>query len=140
MKCFDESQPSSYLISYDFNNLYGCCMSQKLPMSDFYFIDDENSKRDIFKKICDGHINEKSSIGYLLELDISIDEKMHDYFDQFPFCPETKAPSGSKHKKLIADLTPKKKYILHYLNVKMTRATQRGNVRHVAALWLPSPR
>jgi len=39
MSDYDSSQPSSYIMSLDVVNLYGYCMSIKLPCGNFRFID-----------------------------------------------------------------------------------------------------
>ena len=40
MKDYDKNEESSYIQYWDINNLYGCTMSQKLPVHNFEWIND----------------------------------------------------------------------------------------------------
>ncbi|XP_011705570.1 PREDICTED: uncharacterized protein LOC105460772, partial [Wasmannia auropunctata] len=63
MSSYDSSKPSSYLMYYDVNNLYGWAMCQPLPYADFRWVDDaENFDW--------GAIASDSPTGYILEVDL----------------------------------------------------------------------
>ena len=62
--------------------------------------------------------NEKSNIGYSLEVDILYPQSLHDEHNELPYLSERIVPPGSKIKKLIANLQHKKKYVVHYMALK----------------------
>ena len=83
MENYDENKPLVYLIYLDCNNLYGTPMIEKLPTGGFKWI--EKSGQDIVIKFdsCDGSfhmtdIDLNGDKGYLLEVDITIPEEIHD--------------------------------------------------------------
>jgi len=59
-------------------------------------------------------VPEDNEIGYLLEVDLEIDEDLHEKFQDLPFCAESKCPPGSKQKKLLLSLDNKERYVIHY--------------------------
>lgn len=59
-------------------------------------------------------IPHNSEIGYIYEVDLSYPFSCHDEHNDLPFCAENKIIGGSKHEKLVADLSDKKRYIIHY--------------------------
>ena len=112
------------------NNLDGWAMSECLPYGGFELL-----------KNADGFdvnsINEKSEIGYFLEVDIEYSNKLHELHNDYPLAPEKLAVSSdmlSKYckeiadrykikvgdvKKLIPNLGNKTKYVLHYRNLQL---------------------
>jgi hypothetical protein len=118
IKNYDSKQQSSYIISADFNNLYGFAMQQKLPFADFKFIKSKNQKLEIFENLINGKLDENSEKGYIFEINAVVNETDHQYFDEYPFMPQKKTPPNSTQKKLILDLEPKENYKIYYLNLK----------------------
>ena len=55
--------------------------------------------------------NEKSSKGYILELDLKYPKKLHDLHSDLPFL--LKKMKFDKCKQLVCDLHNKKKYVVH---------------------------
>jgi len=78
---YDSTQPSSYIMSWDVVNLYGYCMSFKLPCGNFRFIN-EPDKFDFQTVDLDG---EK---GFLSEVDLSYPSELHDAHSDLPLAPE----------------------------------------------------
>lgn len=54
----------------------------------------------------------------IYDVDPSIPEDQHDFFNDLPLFAESKIPSGGKFKKLLLDLEPKKNYVIHYQNLR----------------------
>ena len=71
MKKYDKNIESSYLMYLDANDLYGWAMSQKLPVDGFKWQDDLSRFNERFIK----SYNEKSDIGYFLEVDVKYPKK-----------------------------------------------------------------
>ena len=81
------------------NNLYGWTMSEYLPYGEFEWL------KDIDGFDADS-INEKSEIGYFLEVDLEYPDELHELHNDYPLAPEKLAVSSdilSKHCKEIAD-------------------------------------
>ena len=95
MHSFDPSKPSSYLMYYNVNNLYGWAMYQPLPYAEFQWIAvnfDVNA------------IAPDSSTSYILEVDLENSQHLHDRHTDLPFCPKRDKPPGKPKDKLLATL------------------------------------
>ena len=68
MKNYDKNIESSHLEHLDANNLYGWVMSQKLPVSDFKWI--EKNYILTFDENFIKNYDENSDKGYILEVDV----------------------------------------------------------------------
>ena len=112
MKDYDNNKESSYLKYWDVNNLYGWAMSQKLPVSDFKWVEDISEFDESFVK----SYNDESDEGYFLEVNIQYLEKFYDLHNDLPFLPERM--KIEKVEKLIANLHDKTEYVIHMKNLK----------------------
>ena len=108
MEDYDSKLQSSYLVYLDANNLYGWAMSQPLPIGDFEWVDVN----------VDFNIANDAEYGYILEVDLQYPVDIHDSHSDLPFCSENISIGGSREKKLVPNLKDKKKYIIHYRNLK----------------------
>ncbi|XP_067205371.1 uncharacterized protein [Linepithema humile] len=97
MSSYDPSEPSSYLLYYDVNNLYGWAMCQPLPYAKFRWVDDVASF-DVMSVASD------SATGYVLEVDLEYPVNLHDAHADLPFCPTRDKPPGKLEVKLLATL------------------------------------
>ena len=88
MQLYYPSKPSTYLMYFDGNNLYGWAMCQPLPYTDFHWIDVDNF--DVIS------ITTDSPTGYILEMDLEYPQHLHDAHSDLPFCP--KKPPGKREK------------------------------------------
>ena len=112
MKNYDENKESSYIQYLDANNLYGCAMSQKLPVNNFKWVEDTSKINEEFIK----NYNENNKKGYILEVDVKYPRKLHDSHSDLPFLPNRM--NIDKCKKLVCNLRDKKKYIVHIKSLK----------------------
>ena len=102
-KSFNEKEPSKYIQYLDANNLYGWAMSKPLPTHGFKWMKvDELETWELYPCI--------------LEVDLEYPENLHDLHNDYPLAPEQIVVN--KTSKLIPNLGDKKKYILHYENLK----------------------
>ena len=110
------------------NNLYGWVMSEYLPYDRFKWLKNVD-EFDVMS------INEKSSIGYLLEVDLKYPDELDELHNDYPLAPKKFAVSSNvllkycekiadKYEikvgdveKLIPNLGKKTKYVLHYRNL-----------------------
>ena len=76
---------STYLLYLDANNLYGWAMIQPLPYKYIKF----NKKITIYEIL---ETDDNADTGYILEVNISFPQEIHDRLKQLPPCPETIIP------------------------------------------------
>ncbi|XP_018406268.1 PREDICTED: uncharacterized protein LOC108782483 [Cyphomyrmex costatus] len=111
MQVYDPSEPSSYLMYYDVNNLYGWAMCQPLPYADFAWVDDAQNF-DYTAVALD------SPTGYILEVDLEYPRRLHDAHADLPFYPTRAKPPGKRDYKLLATVSDKQRYVVHYRNLQ----------------------
>ena len=100
---FIDTMISIYIMYLDANNLYGWAMSKLLPTHGFEWMKvDELETWELHSCI--------------LEVDLEYPKNLHDLHNDYPFAPEQ--IMVNKTSKLIPNLGDKKKYILHYENLK----------------------
>ena len=124
---FNPSELLKYLMYLDANNLYGTAMSMKLPTSGFNWMNDK--ELSVWRKIpC------------ILEVDLEYPEELHDLHNDYPLALER--INCDKVEKLIPNLRDKKKYIIHYKNLKQylklglkLKRIHRG-IKFVESEWL----
>ncbi|CAH1731651.1 unnamed protein product [Aphis gossypii] len=111
---YEPSNPKSWLIYQDCNNLYGWAMSQYMPYGGFKWV----------KPSLDGlnDLNETSPIGRIYEVDLVYPAELHGHHNDLPFLPQNSIPPGSKVKKLMTTLESKKNYVIHYRNLQQAIA------------------
>ena len=100
---FNEKDPSKYIMYLDANNLYGWAMSKPLPTHGFKWM-----------KVDELEIWECHPC--ILEVDLECPKNLHDLYNDYPPAPEQIVVN--KVSKLIPNLGDKKKYVLHYENLK----------------------
>ena len=100
---FMDTMISIYIMYLDANNLYGWAMSKPLPTHGFEWMKvDELETWELHSCI--------------LEVDLEYPKSLHDLHNDYPLAPEQIVVN--KVSKLIPNLGDKKKYILHYENLK----------------------
>ncbi|XP_065658700.1 uncharacterized protein LOC136083224 [Hydra vulgaris] len=101
---YDQSKPSTFIQYLDANNLYGWAMSKPLPTHGF-------------KWIVENEIENWKSVPCILEVDLDYPEHLHDKHNNYPLAPERL--NIDKIEKLVSNLNNKKKYVVHYENLKL---------------------
>ena len=120
---FDPTNPASYILYIDANNLYGWASSQFLPTSNFHFLSPwEMENFDVFQ------IPDDSKIGYVIECDLVYPPELHDEHNYYPLAPESLTITEDflspyccrfNHKhfecpKLVPNLRDKQEYVTYY--------------------------
>ena len=113
MKSYNNNEESSYIQYLDANNLYGWAMSKKLPTNGFKWLD-SNKINEYFIK----NYNENNKKGYILEVDVKYPKRLHELHSDLPFLPERM--KIDKCKKLVCNLSNKKKYVAHIDTLKQS--------------------
>ena len=128
---YDSSKNTSWLAYYDMNNLYGAAQSKPLAEKEFYWLNEnEIEQLDIM------NIADDSDTGFILEVDLDYPSCLHEEHNDYPMAVESVSLSKDmlspftkelgkelklKHKpctKLVPNLHPKEKYVLHYRILK----------------------
>ena len=109
MKDFNKNELSKYLMYVDANNLYGCAMSEKLPVHSFKWMTDKEIK-NLFKVQV---VQFWERTPCILEVDLIYPEELHDLHNDYPLCPE-RVECDKGVKKLIPNLRNKNNYVVHY--------------------------
>ena len=130
MSDYDPNKPSALINYLDKNNLYGWEMSEYLPYEEFEWLKNVD-ELDVMS------INEKSDVGYILEVDLKYSDKLHELHNDYLLAPEKLVVTIdmlSKYCKSIADecdikfgdvktlipnLGNKTKYVLHCKNLQL---------------------
>ena len=116
----------------DANNLYGWCMSEPLPKSDFRWLDEDEIRDIDWRNQTDDQYK-----GYFVECDLDYPDHLHDAHSDFPLAPERlvmqvdemseeqremlnhyEMKTGFKQAKLIPNLLNKRNYMCHYRTLK----------------------
>ena len=100
---FDDKEPSKYITYLDANNLSGSAMSKPLPTHGFKLME-----------VCELETWENHSC--ILKVDLEYPRSLHDLHSYYPLAPEQ--IEVNKVDKLIPNLWNKKKYVIHYENLK----------------------
>ena len=136
---YDPSTSKEWLGYFDINNLYGFTMMDYLPIKNFTWVTEKEFLSIDWTATCDSQ-----PVGYILEVDLFVPSELHDYFESFPLAAETYSPNFEdlsaysqmtlketytrKHyqngkpvgaAKLCGTFLPKKKYIVHYSNLRL---------------------
>ena len=126
---YDPNKQSTFITYLDKNNLYGWTMSKYLPYGKFEGLKNVDE--------LDMSINEKSDVGYILEVDLKYPKELHELHSDYPLTPEKLTDTNDilsnycksiaeKYeikvgdiKKLIPNLGNKNKYVVHYRNLQL---------------------
>ena len=100
---FNPKEDTTYLQYLEANNLYGRAMSQLLPTGGFRWADIEPNEIS--------ELSARTDKGYILDVDVSYPQELHDEHNDLPFMCERMEINGIE--KLVPNLRDKKKYVIH---------------------------
>ncbi|RLU19456.1 hypothetical protein DMN91_008013 [Ooceraea biroi] len=124
---YDPSEPSTYLMYYDVNNLYGWAMCQPFPSARFRWVED-------IATLNLSMIPSDSPTGYIFEVDLEYPRHLHNAYSDLPFCPTREAPPNKREEKLLATLCDKKRYVVHYRILQ--QCTRHGlHIKRIHRAW-----
>ena len=83
MKNYDKKVIWSYLMYLDANDLYGCAMSQKLPVNGFEWVKKLSKFDEWFIKIY-----ENCDKGYFLDVDVEYPKNLYSLHNDLPLLRE----------------------------------------------------
>lgn len=127
---YDPTKPDEHIMYLDANNLHRWAMSQSLPVSGFRWL--ENCENIDVTQIADN-----AEEGYILEVDLDYSRHLHDSHNDYPLAPDKMKVTedklspyavkllgelklkGTATEKLIPNLQPKDKYVVHCRNLKL---------------------
>jgi hypothetical protein len=131
-KYYDPSKPTTYIIYWDANNLYGWSMSQMLPTGGFEWVPEA-----VFSQIDWKAQTKTQPIGYNILCDINMPPHLHDRWNDYPLAPDRvhinatmlsekqmdvrqnyNLPRSAEATKLIPSLLPRRNYLCDYRNLK----------------------
>lgn len=134
---FNPNLPTSWLLYLDENNLYGYCLTDKLPLKDYKWV--EAADLETFRANPLEYLTSlDEDTGCFVELDIEIPAELHEKLNIYPPCPykrtvdiseisesmrdlaeELQIPISTYNcERLMADFHPRKNYITHGCNLR----------------------
>ena len=105
-KKYDKTKKSTYLLYYDANSLYAWAMTQKFPVDCFEWEKPSKFTSDFIK-----NYHERSSTGYVFDVDIDYPKDFHELQSDLPFL--LRRMKINKSDKLICNLYYKNNYVVH---------------------------
>ncbi|VVC35219.1 Hypothetical protein CINCED_3A020754 [Cinara cedri] len=108
-----EKTTPKYLLNLDANNLYGWGMCEYLPYKGSKWSDPDCFDTERILKMKEDHKKY-----YIFEVDLIYPEDLHDLHSDYPLAPEN-VFYNKELPKLTTTLYDKKKYILHYSNLRL---------------------
>ena len=104
---YDKNIKSSYLTYLEVNNLYGCAMSQELPVNGFEWVEELSKFDERFIRNYDEDCNK----GYFLEEDAEYSKNLFNLHSDLPLLTERNKIKPCN--KLVYNVHDKKNYVVH---------------------------
>lgn len=109
MEVYDPEEDSVFIVYLDENNLYGWARSQPLPVDGHHWMEEEELENW-------EELSSDEGKGCILDVDLEYPLEYHNLHNEYPLAPERLKVGNVE--KLISNLYDKKKYVLHYKNLK----------------------
>jgi len=103
---YDARQPSKYILYLDANALYSWAMTNTLPTRGF-------------KWMTETELNNWRNTPGILEVDLDYPDHIHDLHNEYRLAPENIKVGDNKIEKLVPNLRPKEKYVIHSKTLKL---------------------
>lgn len=106
-----EIENEGYLMYFDFNALYSYCLTQKLPLKDFSWVDIPKYGTAAYEEFVQKLLSHdtESDTNFLVQCDFDYPTELHDHHSDFPFLIERR--KLGKVEKLVASVHNKQDYI-----------------------------
>ena len=88
MQSYDVNEPSKVIVYLDKNILCGWAMSQYLPYGRFKWLNQKEIDKLLLNSIECSSIEENSSDGYVLEVDLEYIDELHELHNDYPLALE----------------------------------------------------
>ena len=88
-------------------------MFQKFPTFNFEWVEDTSQFNEVFIK----NYDEKTEVGYILEVDVKYHKELYELYSDLPFLPERK--KLGKVEQLVTSLEEKSEYVTHIKALKL---------------------
>ena len=121
---YDPKKPSTFISYLDMNNLYGWAMSEYLPYEGFKWLKNVD-KFDVIS------INEKSPIGYFLEVDLEYSDKLHELHNDYPLAPEKLAVSNNMLSRYCEETSDKYEIKIGHVKKLISNLGDKTNYRYL---------
>ena len=119
---FDPAEPTSYIQYLDVTALYAYTMTKPLPYDDYAWVPEGEELESLARNL--PIVPDDAPIGYILDVDLSYPESLHDQHSDLPFLCKNEIPpvESAKSRKLLTTLRDKSRYVIHYVALKQALA------------------
>ena len=137
MKYYDDKKPGKYITHSNANDLYSLAVSQYLPYNGYKWLNKKEIDKFCLNWIERNYIEEKSSIRYILKVDLEYPDELHEWHNDYPLALQKLKINHNRLwyyysnianeygikcggvNKIFPKLGNKSKYVPHYRNAQL---------------------